>query len=116
MSVAIVTGSAGLIGSEAVRYFAEKGMRVVGVDNDMRRTFFGDEASTLWNQARLKSDMGERYRHESVDIRDDAAIDRLFVSLRRGSRAGDSHRRAAVARLGGSRSENRFLGQRAGHA
>jgi CDP-paratose 2-epimerase len=79
MSIAIVTGSAGLIGSEAARYFAEQGMDVVGVDNDMRRQFFGDEASTLWNRDRLAADLGERYSHVSVDIRDDDAIDKLFA-------------------------------------
>ncbi len=52
MGVAIITGSAGLIGSEAVSYFVEKGMDVVGIDNDMRREFFGDEASTDWNRRR----------------------------------------------------------------
>jgi CDP-paratose 2-epimerase len=41
MSVAIVTGSAGLVGSETVRLLAEKGADVVGIDNDMRQTFFG---------------------------------------------------------------------------
>jgi CDP-paratose 2-epimerase len=79
MSIAIVTGSAGLIGSEAVRYFAEKGIDVVGVDNDMRRRFFGDEASTLWNRDRLQADLGSRYEHVSLDIRDDDAIESLFV-------------------------------------
>ena len=54
MSVAIVTGAAGLIGSESVTFFAEKGMDVVGIDNDMRRVFFGDEASTAWNRRRLE--------------------------------------------------------------
>jgi len=48
MSVAIVTGSGGLIGSETVAFFAEAGMDVVGIDNDMRRYFFGEEASTAW--------------------------------------------------------------------
>ncbi|BBO33007.1 NAD-dependent epimerase/dehydratase family protein [Lacipirellula parvula] len=79
MSIAIVTGSAGLIGSEAARYFAEKGMEVVGVDNDMRRRFFGDEASTLWNRDRLQADLGQRYEHASLDIRDDEAIEALFA-------------------------------------
>ena len=79
MSIAIVTGSAGLIGSEAVRYFAEKGMEVVGVDNDMRRRFFGDEASTRWNRDRLQEDLGSRYEHASLDIRDDDAIESLFA-------------------------------------
>ena len=46
MSVAIVTGSAGLIGSQAVRHFAALGLHVVGIDNDMRSVFFGPEAST----------------------------------------------------------------------
>ena len=53
MSVVIVTGSAGLIGSEAVRHFAALGLDVVGIDNDMRRQFFGAEASTAWNVLRL---------------------------------------------------------------
>ena len=44
MSVAIITGSAGLIGSEATRHFAEQGLDVVGIDNDMRKHFFGEEA------------------------------------------------------------------------
>ncbi len=79
MSVAIITGSAGLIGSEAARYFAERGLDVVGVDNDMRRRFFGDEASTRWNQERLSSDLGASYTHESIDIRDGDAIDRVFA-------------------------------------
>ena len=46
MGVAIITGSGGLIGSEAVRFFAAKGLTVVGIDNDMRARFFGPEAST----------------------------------------------------------------------
>ncbi|HMO84175.1 MAG TPA: NAD-dependent epimerase/dehydratase family protein [Lacipirellulaceae bacterium] len=79
MSVAIVTGSAGLIGSEAAQYFAEQGMDVVGIDNDMRRHFFGDEASTCWNRTRLERELGSRYAHEHLDIRDDAALDRIFA-------------------------------------
>ena len=50
METVIITGSSGLIGSEAVLFFANKGMRVIGVDNDMRREFFGEEASTEWNR------------------------------------------------------------------
>lgn len=78
MSIAIVTGSAGLIGSEASKFFAEEGFEVIGVDNDMRREFFGDEASTRWNRDRLQRELGARYTHESLDIRDDAAIEGLF--------------------------------------
>ena len=78
MSIAVITGSAGLIGSEAARHFAAMGLEVVGLDNDMRRTFFGDEASTAWNQRRLEEALGNRYRHHSIDIRDQAAINALF--------------------------------------
>lgn len=54
MSVVIVSGSSGLIGSEAVTFFSREGFQVVGIDNDMRRYFFGHEASTKWNQNRLQ--------------------------------------------------------------
>jgi len=57
MSVAVITGSAGLVGSEAARFFSSIGMDVVGIDNDMRREFFGDEASTRWNLDRLRQDV-----------------------------------------------------------
>ncbi|MCW2974434.1 MAG: putative nucleotide-sugar epimerase [Thermoleophilia bacterium] len=79
MSIAIVTGSGGLIGSEAARHFAGLGLTVVGVDNDMRRVFFGDEASTAWNAERLAADLGDAYVHEGLDIRDRAAVDTLFA-------------------------------------
>jgi CDP-paratose 2-epimerase len=61
-----------------VRYFADLGMQIVGVDNDMRRRFFGDDASTRWNRERLESEIGDRYLHESIDIRNGDAIDALF--------------------------------------
>ncbi|TWA61019.1 CDP-paratose 2-epimerase [Azospirillum brasilense] len=78
MSVVIVTGSAGLIGAEAVGFFAEKGFDVVGVDNDMRRYFFGDEASTAWSRERLEK-RHPSYTHVTADIRDQDAIDALFA-------------------------------------
>lgn len=79
MSIAIVTGSAGLIGSEASRYFAAQGLTVVGIDNDMRGQLFGPEASTGWQQRALQSELGDQYVHVSADIRVDAAVDRLFA-------------------------------------
>ena len=77
MSVAIVTGSGGLIGSETVRFLHEQGMDVVGIDNDMRSYFFGPEASTEWNVETLRSQL-RRYSHETVDVRDEDAVNRLF--------------------------------------
>jgi len=78
MSVAVITGSAGLIGSEATTFFARLGLDVVGIDNDMRREFFGDAASTTWNRQRLQAELGEKYVHSYADIRDREAIDRTF--------------------------------------
>ena len=59
MGVAIITGSAGLIGSEAVRFFSSLGMKIVGIDNDMRKFFFGEEASTKWNRLFQHSTYGK---------------------------------------------------------
>jgi len=73
----LVTGSSGLIGSEAVEHFDRQGHEVVGVDNNMRRVFFGAAGDTLWNLARLKS-ATKRFVHAALDIRDRAAIEELF--------------------------------------
>lgn len=77
MSVVLVTGSGGLIGAEAVRYFSAQGHTVAGIDNDMRRTFFGDEASTAWAIAQLRESC-PRYEHHAVDIREYDALDAVF--------------------------------------
>jgi CDP-paratose 2-epimerase len=80
MSTVLVTGSAGLIGSESVRHFHANGRRVVGVDNDMRGRFFGPEASTAGMAERLSRTLKE-YRHESIDIRDERGVDALVRSI-----------------------------------
>jgi len=77
MKTAIITGSAGLIGSEGVRFFSEKGFQVVGIDNDMRKVFFGEDASTEWNRDKLKEEI-RGYIHHDIDIRDKPQIERLF--------------------------------------
>src|SRR5260370_34892094 len=79
MSIALITGSAGLIGAEAARFFSDKGMTVVGIDNDMRQRFFGAEASTRWSREALETSL-PRYRHVDADIRDEAAMQKLFAS------------------------------------
>lgn len=77
MSIVLITGSAGLIGSEATRFFHERGFDIVGVDNNMRQYFFGEDGSTTWNREQLEGGLSN-YRHRDVDIRDTAAIDALF--------------------------------------
>src|SRR5260370_31651035 len=78
MSMAIITGSAGLIGSEASRHFAGRGLEIVGIDNDMRQRFFGPEASTHWQRTRLEKELGDRYRHVEIDIRNNDDVESLF--------------------------------------
>ncbi len=78
MSVAIITGSAGLIGSEAVRWFASKGLAVVGIDNNMRKAFFGEEASTSGNRQFLQNTV-DGYTHFDTDIRDLDSLHRIFA-------------------------------------
>jgi CDP-paratose 2-epimerase len=78
VSIALVTGSAGLIGSEASRRFHELGYDVWGIDNDLRSHFFGPEASTRAMAKRLGAELG-RYEHHELDIRDRPAIDALFA-------------------------------------
>ena len=77
----IVTGSAGLIGSETVRFFAKQGLEVVGIDNDMRAQFFGKDASTHGNLLRLQLEV-VNYRHLHNDIRDPDSILNVFKHYR----------------------------------
>ena len=58
----LVTGSSGLIGSEAVEHYDRRGDEVVGVDNNLRAEFFGPAGDTQWNLARLKS-VTKNFRH-----------------------------------------------------
>lgn len=80
MSLAIVTGSAGLIGSETCRRLSAEGFDVVGLDNDMRAEFFGAAASTRPTREKLAKELPS-YRHHALDIRDAAGVDALFREL-----------------------------------
>jgi CDP-paratose 2-epimerase len=77
MSIVIVTGSAGLIGSETAKRFASEGFTVVGIDNDLRQWFFGKAASTLGNRQKLIASL-TNYQHQDFDIRDRNAVESLF--------------------------------------
>lgn len=81
MKKLLVTGSSGLIGSESAAYFDGKGWEVHGVDNNMRREFFGPDGDTTWNLKRLKA-ATKNFRHHVVDIRDRAAVLELLKTLR----------------------------------
>ncbi len=77
MSVAIITGSGGLIGSASVRRFAKEGFTIIGIDNDFRSYFFGEEASTKGSIEQLKSELNN-YHHYNTDIRDYNELEKIF--------------------------------------
>jgi CDP-paratose 2-epimerase len=77
-TVALITGASGLIGSEAAVFFGRLGYDVVGIDNDMRKVFFGPDGSTRWNRRRVEEELGAGYVHHDVDVRDRDAILALF--------------------------------------
>jgi len=77
LSVVVITGSAGLIGSEAVRFFCEKKFDVIGIDNNFRKTFFGEGACTEWNRRQLELEC-TNYTHKDFDIRDADSLNRIF--------------------------------------
>ena len=78
MPVALITGSAGLIGSEAVEFFSDKFDWIVGIDNNYRQYFFGEDASTDWNKDRLLGRY-RNYTHAAMDIRDYGKLERIFA-------------------------------------
>jgi CDP-paratose 2-epimerase len=82
MSLALITGSGGLVGAETARLFAERGLDVIGIDNDMRARFFGQDASTRWQVEELQQSCGN-YLHFDTDIRDEAAISTIFAKYGR---------------------------------
>lgn len=75
---ALITGSGGLIGSQATKYFIEHDFEVVGIDNNMRAYFFGEEASTKWNVDKLNEDFKDKYTHYETDIRDNEKLEEIF--------------------------------------
>lgn len=81
MSVAIITGCSGLIGSEATKFFHGLGYDVVGIDNNMRQYFFGHDGSVAWNTEELVRSL-QRFTHFAADIRDQDAVQNIFRRYR----------------------------------
>lgn len=94
----IITGSSGLIGSAVCRYFGEQGHQLIGIDNNQRARFFGDQADTIWNR-KLLSEQFKNYTHVELDIRDRQGIISLIDQVRPDAivhtAAQPSHDRAA---------------------
>jgi nucleoside-diphosphate-sugar epimerase len=100
MKTLLVTGSSGLIGSEVCVHFAQRGWRVVGLDNNQRAVFFGPQRDTRWNQRRLQEQLGNSYQHIELDIRDRQGVLAMMAELKPDAivhtAAQPSHDRAAA--------------------
>ena len=82
MSIALITGSSGLIGSESAYFFASKGLHIVGVDNNLREFFFGKDGSTIWQKNRLKNKI-KKYKHFNTDIRSYLNLEKIFKKYKK---------------------------------
>ena len=82
MSIIIITGSSGLVGSESVDFFCKKGFDVIGIDNDLRSFFFGKDGSTIWVKKRLIKEH-KKFKHHNVDIRNINELKKIFSKYRK---------------------------------
>ena len=77
MSLAIITGSSGLVGSESVNFFCDKGFDVIGIDNNLRKFFFGNNGSTIWIKKNLQK-RNKKFTHLNLDIRNYGGLEKIF--------------------------------------
>ena len=77
MSIVIVTGSNGLVGSESVNFFSDKGFDVIGIDNNLRKFFFGNDGSTIWIKKNLQN-KNKKFKHYNIDIRNFNNLEKIF--------------------------------------
>lgn len=82
MNICLITGSCGLVGSESAFYFAQKGMKIVGIDNDMRAEYFGKSASTK-KMRKILLDRIDDYEHHAIDIRQSSRLEKIFQKYSR---------------------------------
>ena len=82
MSVVIITGSTGLVGSEAVRFFCDKGFDVVGIDNNLRKFFFGSDGSTIWIRNKLIKKY-KNFKNYNSDIRNYKILNNILKNIQK---------------------------------
>ena len=82
MSIVIITGSSGLVGSEAVNFFCDKGFEVIGIDNNLRKFFFGRDGSTLWIKNNLIK-RNKKFKNFNIDIRNFNGLEKIFKKYRK---------------------------------
>ena len=82
MSIALITGSNGLVGSESVNFFSKKGFDIIGIDNNLREFFFGKDGSTSWVKKKIKKEI-KQYSHYNVDIRSYQSLEKIFKKYKK---------------------------------
>ena len=82
MSVVLITGSSGLVGSESVNFFSKKGFDVIGIDNNLRKFFFGKEGSTFWIKNKLLK-QNKKFKSLSIDIRNYNSLEKVFKKYKK---------------------------------
>ena len=82
MSIALITGSCGLVGSESVNFFSNKGFEIIGIDNNLRQHFFGKDASIIWQKKKLTKTY-KKYKHFNTDIRNYNGLKNIFKKFKK---------------------------------
>tara|TARA_X000000950_G_scaffold135555_1_gene168685 strand:+ start:1054 stop:2106 length:1053 start_codon:yes stop_codon:yes gene_type:complete len=82
MNIALITGSCGLVGSEASIFFSKKKFKILGIDNNKRKFFFGKDGDIGWIKKNLKKNL-PNYTHLNVDIRNFSALKNIFLKNRK---------------------------------
>ena len=82
MKVALITGSCGLVGSEASIFFNKKGFKIIGIDNNYRKFFFGKDGDINWVKKKLKRNL-KNYIHSGIDIRNYRNLEKIFKKYKK---------------------------------
>ena len=82
MGIALITGSCGLVGSESALYFSKKGFEIIGIDNNIRKFFFGKDGDVSWVRSKLKKDL-KNYKHHNIDIRNYGLLKKIFLNYKK---------------------------------
>ena len=82
MKIALITGSCGLVGSESASFFSKKGFKIIGIDNNYRKVFFGKDGDISWLRNKLKKEL-KNYKHFNTDIRSFENLKKIFKKYRK---------------------------------
>jgi len=82
MKIALITGSCGLVGSESSLFFSKKKFKILGIDNNIRKFFFGKDGDVSWVRNKLKKEV-RKYYHQNIDIRNYSSLQKIFKKYKK---------------------------------